>query len=309
MDSFILDTSSGTRLHCYQWLPETTPTAAITIAHGMGEHARRYDWVAGELNKAGYAVYAADHRGHGATSIDHDPGGLGDMGEDGWNRTIADVHDLVAAVAAKHPDLPQVLFGHSMGSMITQQYLYRYPQGLDAAVISGSPGFASPFQLWLSHLIARFESWRHGPAGESALLDKMIFGNANASFEHAAATGFEWLSRDPQQVQQYVDDPLCGFVLRAGSLANMFAGAREARRAASLQQLPATLPVYIFSGADDPVHNESKGLNSLLQAYRQRFKQVDFTLYPGGRHEMLNETNRQQVVDDLTGWLARTLNR
>ena len=108
----------------------------------------------------------------------------------------------------------------------------------------------------------------------------------------------------------YVHTPLrlvCGFVLRAGSLANLFAGAREARRRRHIEQIPAELPVYVFSGADDPVHGEEKGLERLLDAYRARLAHVDYKLYPGGRHEMLNETNRDEVMADLTGWLARTL--
>jgi len=304
MESFILDTSSGTRLHYYRWLPDADVLGTIVIAHGMGEHARRYDWVAGQLNSAGYAVYAPDHRGHGATAVDQQ---YGDMAEDGWNKVIADVHDLVALATLQNPEVPRVLLGHSMGAMLTQQYLYRYPETLDAAVISGSPGFGSPFQLWLTHLIARFERWRHGASGESALLDKMIFGDANSSFESEGASGFEWLTRDKAQMQAYVDDPQCGFVLRAGSLANLFAGAREARRKTSVRQLPHQLPVYIFSGADDPVHGDEAGLRRLLDAYTGQLERVDYVLYPGGRHEMLNETNRQQVMDDLTGWLARTV--
>lgn len=304
MQQLTLDTSSGTRLHYYRWLPETPARGLIVIAHGMGEHAGRYDWVAGRLNDAGYAVYAPDHRGHGATAVDQQ---YGDMGDDGWNSVVADVADLIAAAAAEHPGLPRVLLGHSMGAMLTQQYLYRFPGTLNAAIISGSPGFGSPFQLWLTHLIARFEKWRHGAAGESALLDKMIFGDANSNFDSEQATGFEWLTRDVEQMQKYVDDPLCGFVLRAGSLVNLFAGAREARRKASVAKLPTELPVYVFSGSDDPVHNEEAGLQRLLDAYRSRLGQVDYTLYPGGRHEMLNETNREQVVEDLTGWLSRTL--
>ncbi len=304
MEQLELETRSGTRLNYYRWLPDREPLATLQIAHGMGEHAQRYDWFAKQMNAAGFAVFADDHRGHGATAL---PGGLGDLGEDGWNAAIADARDLHHQIAGEHPELPHVLLGHSMGAMLTQQYLYRHADGLAAAVISGSPGFSSAFQLWLSHTIARFERWRHGPSGESALLDRMIFGDANKPFDAPEASGFEWLSRDVEQVRRYVDDGLCGFVLRAGSLAELFAGAREARRRASVQGIPSTLPVYVFSGSDDPVHGEEKGLNRLLASYRGQLEQLDYKLYPGGRHEMLNETNREEVVADLTRWLARAL--
>lgn len=304
MESFVINTSSGTPLHYYRWLPEAPCVATIQIAHGMGEHAARYDWVARELNASGYAVFADDHRGHGRTAA---ADGLGDLGEDGWNRAIRDAHDLHLAIAAQFPDVPHVLLGHSMGAMLTQQYLYRHANGLSAAVISGSPGFGGAFQLWLSHTIARFERWRHGATGESPLLQKMIFGDANKSFDGPEATGFEWLSRDSDQVQHYVDDPFCGFVLRSGSLADLFAGAREARRRESVSRIPGGLPVYVFSGADDPVHGEQKGLERLLDAYGGQLENVTSRIYPGGRHEMMNETNRQEVVDDLRRWLADTL--
>jgi len=308
METFDLDTASGTALQCYRWLPDQAPKATIQIAHGMGEHAKRYDWTAQQLNSAGYAVYAADHRGHGATCQSSPGAQLGDLGPGGWDKTIADVHDLHLAISRDYPDLPQVLFGHSMGAMITQQYLYRFGDSLSAAVISGSPGFGGRFQLWLSHTIARFESWRHGHDGESALLDKLLFGDANKPFESPDATGFEWLSRDPSQVGKYIDDPLCGFVLRAGSVAEMVAGSRQARSKAAIASLPAQLPVYLFSGSEDPVHSEEKGLQRILTVYRHSFSKVTYKLYSGGRHEMLNETNRQEVIDDLARWLSTTLN-
>ncbi len=303
METHTLTGADGVTLHYYRWLPAAAPRATVQIAHGMGEHAARYDWVATGLTAAGYAVYADDHRGHGRTAR---PEALGDLGEDGWNRAIGDAAALHEQIDTEYPGVPHVLIGHSMGAMLTQQYLYRFGDGLAAAVLSGSPGLGGRFQLWLSHLVARFERWRLGDAGESALLDKMIFGNANADFDGPEATGFEWLSRDTEQVQRYVDDPLCGFVLRAGSLASLFAGAREARQPANVARIP-DIPIYVFSGDADPVHDGGKGLERLLGAYRAHLSSVEAQLYPGGRHEMLNETNREAVLDDLTGWLARAL--
>lgn len=307
METRTLNTSSGTELTYYVWLPEQAPTATLQIAHGMGEHAQRYDWFANQLTARGFAVYAGDHRGHGATRIGAPSMQLGDMGPGGWDATIKDMHELHQLVSQTHDALPHVLMGHSMGSMLTQQYLYRHPDGLSAAIISGSPGFGAWFPVWLLHTIARFESWRHGHDGESALLDKMLFGNSNENFDSDTATGFEWLSRDPDEVQKYVDDPLCGFVLRAGSVAEMLSGSREAKRSKSVARLPQLLPIHIFSGSADPVHDEEKNLQRMLKAYRGVCSNVSYQIYPDGRHEMLNETNRQQVADDLIGWLASVL--
>lgn len=304
METLNLTVADGHSMRYYRWLPEGDPVATIQIAHGMGEHAARYDWTAGQLTAAGFAVYAQDHRGHGASST---PESYGDMGEDGWNRTINDAAELTRLIKANHPGLPHALVGHSMGSMLSQQYLYRFGNELDAAVLSGSPGLGSPFQLWLSHTIARFEAWRHGPDGHSELLQNLLFGKSNEPFDGPDATGFEWLSRDPTQVKRYVDDPACGFVLRAGSVANLMAGAREARKKSHIAGIPADLPVYVFSGQADPVHGEEKGLNRLLDRYRAQIKQVDYRLYPDGRHEMLNELNRDEVAADLVTWLRQAL--
>jgi len=172
-ESFRLKVGDGKAIHVYRWLPEVQPRAVIQIAHGMGEHAARYDWTARQLNAAGYAVYANDHRGHGETA---DPDRLGWMGEDGWNRVIADAADLTDHIRATHPEAPVVLLGHSMGAMLSQQYLYRCGAKLDAAVLSGSPGVAGRFQAWLSRTIARFERWRLGADAESALLQKLLRG-------------------------------------------------------------------------------------------------------------------------------------
>ena len=303
MDSRNFTAPDGHVVHYYRWVPAADLKATVQIAHGMGEHAARYDWVAGRLTDAGYAVYAQDHRGHGRSA----ELGFGDMGEDGWNRTIDDTHLLRELIRAEHADTPHALLGHSMGAMLTQQYLYRHGADLNAAVISGSPGIGGAIKLWLSHTIARVEAWRLGAQGESALLQKMLFGDANKSFDTPAASGFEWLSRDQEQVQRYVDDPACGFVLRAGSLARLFAGAREARSQRRIAEIPRGLPLYVFSGSADPVHDGEKGLDRLLNRYRRVVRHLDYRLYDGGRHEMLNETNRDVVMDDLLRWLDRSL--
>jgi alpha-beta hydrolase superfamily lysophospholipase len=304
METHTLVTADGHQMHYYRWLPSEAPMATVQIAHGMGEHAARYDWTAEHLTGAGFAVYAQDHRGHGRSATRET---FGEMGANGWNRTIADASELRKSIARNHPDLKHALIGHSMGAMLTQQYLYRFGSNLDAAVISGSPGFGNPFQLWLSHTIARFETWRLGPEAHSDFLQNMIFGKSNEPFDSDGATGFEWLSRDPDQVAKYVADEACGFVLRAGSLANLMAGAREARKKASVAGIPTDLPVYVFSGSADPVHGEEKGLERLLKKYRARLSRVDYRLYPDGRHEMLNETNRDEVIDDLIAWLRQAL--
>jgi alpha-beta hydrolase superfamily lysophospholipase len=304
MDTLVFTASDGKPLRLYRWLPGVEPRATVQIAHGMGEHAGRYDELAGRLADAGYAVYANDHRGHGGSA---EPGLNGYMGPDGWNRVISDAAELAAHVFTLHPGVPRVLIGHSMGAMLTQQYLYRYGAGLDAVVLSGTPGFRGTLQILLSLTVARYERWRLGPDAESPRLQQMLFGRSNEAFAGPGATGAEWLSRDPARVAAYAADPQCGFVLRAGSLCDLFAGARAARRRRNVRNIPAHLPLLVLSGSADPVHAGGKNLDRLLASYRRVLTRIDYRLYPDARHELFNETNREAVIQDLLAWLDDTL--
>lgn len=306
--NFELRGLDGQRFACCSWVPDSEPRAIVQIAHGMGEHKGRYGDVAEALTTQGYAVYASDHRGHGGTMVDAQPGA---MGKDGWRLTLADMNYLAEYSMRVHPGLPTVLLGHSMGAALSQQYLYLYGQHLSAAVLSGSPGFSHPLQLMLLQFIARLESVRSGPDMQSPLLQGLLFGQNNKPFEAATPnevhTGFEWLSKDGLAVDAYLDDPQCGFVLSPASLAQFFAGMRQAADERSVHAIKKRLPIYLLSGADDPVHNKERGLSKLLAAYRGARLPVEYKLYPEGRHEMLNETNRVEVVAQLLDWLAANL--
>ncbi len=291
--------SDGARLHLYEWRPQGLVRGVVEIAHGMGEHALRYEEVASALCVAGYAVYAPDLRGHGRTAASDL---LGDMGEDGWNRCVQDLRELNDLVAAEHPDVPRILLGHSMGSLLAQQYLCEHGESISGAVLSGSTA-GGGFMLRLSGLAARLERWRLGQRADSALLGRLLFGNSNRDFR-PARTDFDWLSRDQKEVDKYVADPLCGFVLRVQSLIDMFHALRLMRRVGNIARIPKKLPIYIFSGEKDPVHRKLKGLEKLLGRYQKAgLKRVSHRFYPGGRHEMFNETSRAEVVKDLLSWL------
>ena len=303
MESFSLSASDGTEVACYLW-DNADATAVIQITHGMGEHARRYDDVAQQLVAAGYLVYAVDLRGHGITG----EAKLGYMGPDGWNRCLADMFELNQLIRQRHPGLPLILLGHSMGSMLSQQYLTRYGRSIDALVLSGSPGFKAPSKNPLPGWILRFEIRRVGRAEPSSFMQKMVFGNANNAFASADATGFEWLSRDPQQVQSYVDDEFCGFVLATGSLLDMYVGSVLSQDVEALQKsVDQNLPIYIFSGSDDPVHSERQDILRMQTTFAEAgLQQITLKFYAGGRHEMFNETNRLEVLEDLKSWLQTT---
>ena len=303
MDTFFLSASDGHDVACYSWVP-TNPKALVQIAHGMGEHARRYDWVARQLIAEGYAVYANDHRGHGETSGPV----LGYMGADGWNRALADMYELGQLARGKHEGLKLILLGHSMGSMLSQQYITRYGCSIDALVLSGSPGFRESKLAFIGHMMMKFERWRHGPDGASELMQDVIFGKPNKAFDSPGATGYEWLSRDHEEVAIYIADEQCGFVLSPGSLIEMYEGSAISQAKLSLLKIPQDLPIYIFSGSQDPVHGGQADLDRLVDAYRKcGLAQITYKLYPGGRHEMFNETNKDEVLSELVLWLEEQL--
>jgi alpha-beta hydrolase superfamily lysophospholipase len=306
-NDFELKGLDGQAIACTAWLPEGASDqvrATLQIAHGMGEHRLRYRDFAEALTDQNYAVYASDHRGHVGSMVKGAPGA---MGENGWRQTLSDMNCLAEHAARLHRHKPAALIGHSMGAALAQQYLYLYGDHLAAAVLSGSPGFGSKLRLLLVQLLARLESLRGGPDTQRKFLQGLLFGKHNEPFDTPDATGFEWLSKDVVQVERYVLDPDCGFVLSPNSLAEMFAGMRQASETQNIAAIPHSLPIYVFSGEDDPVHAEEVGLIALVESYRNAGLAVDYKLYPEGRHEMLNETNRVEVVANLLEWLDMTL--
>ncbi|MBM4203455.1 MAG: alpha/beta hydrolase [Gammaproteobacteria bacterium] len=306
MEDRTFTASDGHIVAAYGW-DRADPVGIVQIAHGMGEHAKRYAPVAKALNAAGYAVFATDHRGHGGTATTP----LGWMGGDGWNRALADTFEFGLKLKDRHPQKPLVLLGHSMGSMLAQQFITRYGASIDALALSGSPGFKNAFGRIVPKIIARIESWRQGPDQASTLLQSLLFGNSNKPFEGPANTGpssmgFEWLSRDPVEVKKYVDDPLCGFVLTTGSLVDLFAGAAAAQSAPCIAVIPKSLPVYCFAGSEDPVHTGKGDIERMLGMWRAAgMNHIEHRWYEGARHEVFNETNRDEVVRDLVAWLNK----
>ncbi|MEM7080005.1 MAG: lysophospholipase [Pseudomonadota bacterium] len=301
MHEFTLIASDGHAVACYAW-PHDAPKGAIHIAHGMGEHARRYDEVARALVAAGYAVVTNDHRGHGRTAGEV----AGYMGADGWNRCLADAYELNQHLQAQYPQLPRVLLGHSMGAMLSAQYITRHGASIDALILSGSPGFKATSWNPIPGWMLGFEHWRLGPAGNSALMQKALFGSANKTFEGGPGetTGYEWLSRDPEQVRAYVEDPDCGAVLAVGSLRELFAGAAVAADPASIAKIPKALPIYVFSGGDDPIHGEKQDIERMVSAWREAgLTGIELKWYDEGRHEMFKEINRDAVITDTIAWL------
>jgi alpha-beta hydrolase superfamily lysophospholipase len=265
----------------------------------MAEHAARYARFAGELATSGYAVYAPDHRGHGRTAGGADR--LGWAGSDGWNGMVRDLDRLTALVAERHPGAPLVLFGHSMGSVLAQRFAQLHGDRLAGLILSGTFGGAP--NLGAGIAAANALRLLRGDRAPSAL-QRTMFAGFNRAFA-PGRTGFEWLSRDDAEVQKYADDPRCGFTFSNRLLVDMLRGYAQTWKPADERRIPLTLPVLFFSGAVDPVGANTRAVTALAERYRALgLRDVTVTFYPDGRHEMLNETNRDEVVRDVLAWLA-----
>jgi alpha-beta hydrolase superfamily lysophospholipase len=299
---FTHQASDGKALFVYRFLPDegTKVKAVVHISHGMAEHAARYARLAESLTAAGYAVYANDHRGHGKTASTDELGFFGK--ENGFARVVADLAELVAHEKKEHPGLPVVLFGHSMGSYMVQQFLFDHGSELAGAVLSGSAGKPNLLAS-AGRLVARAERLRLGERGKSKLLGDLSFVAFNKQFA-PTRTGFDWLSRDAAEVDKYVADPLCGFDVTTTLWVDVLDALGANASPESQARIPKTLPIYVFSGSEDPVSEKTKTLEQLLGAYRLAgIRDVSHRFYPGARHETLNETNRDEVTKDLVTWL------
>jgi alpha-beta hydrolase superfamily lysophospholipase len=284
MTEFRFNGRDGFPVAGYRWQPEGTPRGIVQITHGVGEHLRRYEHLAQTLTAAGFHVHGHDSRGHGQTiTLGAEPGVIG---ADGWTRTIEDLDVLAGLGRAGHPGLPLILFAHSMGSFATQQYLLDHSDRVDAVALSGTGAL---------DLIEPALDLDSG-------LGLDLF---NAAFE-PGRTGFEWLSRDDRQVDDYIADPLCGFSYDVDGMKAVFAGARQVADPARMAGVRADLPLYIAVGDQDPVNGQLALVNALVDRYRAAgLADVELHVYAGARHEVLNETNRAEVEADLLAWLDR----
>lgn len=275
--------ADGTEVVTYTWAAVPgQPVGAVQIAHGLAEHGQRYARFARALNAAGFVVHAVDHRGHGRTA----GGRLGDFGPAGFEGLIADVAQFGAALRTRHERLPLFLFGHSMGSFAAQAAIVDHASTWSGVILSGSTALDA-------FAAAMASAPADGPAGLEAF---------NAGFEHR--TGYEWLSRDAAEVDAYVADPWCGWPVPDAVIPSLFAPAARLADPAVLAGIRPDLPLRIASGDADPL----AGGGALVQLLGQRYRDagladVTVTLYPGARHEILNETNRDQVTADIVAWL------
>lgn len=299
---FTFKDEEGVEIFAYKWTPEddSNVKGVVQISHGMAETAARYERFAEVLNKAGYIVYANDHRGHGRTagSVEN----VGYCGEDGFNWMVKDMRQLNRIIRDENPILPIFLMGHSMGSMLSQTYIENYGDTISGVILSGTSGSMGSI-VDMGIIIAKIEMKRIGPKGRSSLLNSMTFGSYNKEFK-PARTDFDWLNRDNAEVDKYIGDPYCGGVFSAGFFYDFLRGLKEMHKIESIKKIPVGLPVYMFSGDKDPVGKDCKTVQQLIDEYKKAgIKDVTHKFYKDGRHEMLNELNRDEVITDTIRWL------
>ena len=301
--SFTFPSSAGgTVLHGTQWTPDTAPRGVVQIAHGVAEHIGRYEDFARFLAQKGFVVVGHDHLGHGASLP---AGGTAVYFADdrGWEHATDDIQALGLLVKAKYPGLPYFLLGHSMGSFLSRSLLIRYPGFVDGAILMGT-GWNGQATITAGLALLGILAKNQGRRATSPLANQLAFGGYNKAFA-PNRTNWDWITADPAGVAAYMADPLCGGDATIGLLQDLLGGLRFNQNRTHLALMDPDTPILLISGGDDPVGAMGKGVQRTRDAFAAAgVKDLTMTLYPGLRHEILNELgHRHQVYGDLLNWL------
>ena len=293
--------SKGTgQIHACAWLPEGEVRAVVQIVHGIAEFVERYEDFAKFLNQQGFAVVAEDHVGHGQ-SINN--GGIQGYFHGGWFTAVEDTVQLAKDTVAQYPDVPYILFGHSMGSFMARTILCKYPElPLKAAILCGTgwqPTVALPALIRVVEGICQ----KTGETVPSEKLQNLVFGSYNRKVEHPR-TPFDWICRDKKVVDAYIAHPLCGFTATCGLLRELMKGIYYIQQPRNLQNMRKDLPVFFIAGGDDPVGNYGNGVRQAVRAFQKAgLRDVSVRIYPLCRHEILNEINKDEIFEDVLQWI------
>ena len=303
---FYYDSLGAGKIHGCRWEPEQPPVGIVQIVHGIAEFVERYDGFARYLNSLGYLVVAEDHMGHGKSI---NGGGIQGYFHGGWFTAVEDSFALLRRTREEFPDLPYVLFGHSMGSFMTRTILCKHPDsGISAAVLCGT-GWQGRGKLNTGIAVCKLACQLQGETKPSKQLENLIFANYNKRVEHPR-TPYDWLTRDAKVVDEYCASPLCGFTPTGGLMRELLTGIRYDQEPQNLAAMDKALPVLFIAGGDDPVGSYGKGVVQSAQAFRAAgMEDVTTKIYPLGRHEILNEINREEVYQDVADWIAGKLGK
>ncbi len=290
-------------IHVTEWTPaDREIRGVVQIAHGVGEYGKRYDAFARFLCSCGFAVAANDHMGHGASLIPNSPGVyFGE--EEGWMHVVNDMEQLRKITANKFPGKPYFLFGHSMGSFLSRTHLIRFPEApLDGCILCGT-GHPPRLMIMGGKLVVKHEIRRLGKKGFSSCADRLVFGSYNKKFAPNRTT-VDWVSANKANVDAYIADPLCGGKASLGLFHDLLEGLDFITDQKNIAKVNQSLPIFLIAGSDDPVGDMGKGVQKAFRCYQKAgVKDVSMKLYPGLRHEILNEKNAQEVYEDILHWL------
>lgn len=299
---FYFNSSTGkNKIHARMCVPDAEPRAIVQIIHGIAEYIGRYDEFMSFLADNGIIAVGTDHLGHGKSIESEEQTGFFAY-DNGWDYVVRDEEVLRLAMHENYPELPIIVFGHSMGSFMTRTLLIRYPDAFNAAIISGTGNQGAALVnggLFMGNLVTGLRGAHH----YSKFLNNLAFGSYNKIYENPK-TEYDWLSRDEANVQKYIDDPLCGFIPSCSLFRDMMTGVKFITNKKNLTAMNKDMPVYFMSGDMDPVGECGKGVQKAYNNFLEvGMKDVSIKLYPGGRHEMLNEINKDEVYTDILAWL------
>ncbi len=294
------------KIHAVKWIPDVElPVCIFQIVHGMAEHIERYDEFAAFLAQKGILVVGDDHLGHGKSVPEGGTYGYF-CKEDAASVLVRDEHRLKKIMQEQYPGVPCLILGHSMGSFIVRNYLFNYGSGVSGAVIVGT-GMQSKFTLLTARTVTAIQKLIFGPKHVGKFIDKASFGKYNERFS-PARTNADWLSRNEENVDRYLADPMCGFVFTLNGFAALFQLIQNCYSAEKIEKMPKQLPILLLSGVDDPVGNYGKSIETVYQSYLEHGMQnVQMKLYEKDRHELLNEVDREQVYGEIYRWILQRI--
>ena len=301
---FTFRDSENIELSAVRWSPEFEKVKGVfQVVHGMAEHSDRYQSFAEHLTRLGFTVYGHDHRGHGRSAKYR----LGKVKTEDCFHTLVDgIQSHYSIISKQHPDLPHIVLGHSMGSFLVQRLMQITDLNPSGIIYSGSNG-KPPFLLNVGIVLSKFLTSVRSPQKKSPLINYITFGEYNKHFK-PNRTEFDWLSRDTDEVDKYIQDPFCGFVYSTKFYRDLFLGLKALHNNRPFADHPGDIPILLISGDQDPVSDMGKGVRNLEQLLiNSGVKDLTLKLYPGGRHEMLHETNRDIVMKNITDWLEEKI--
>lgn len=303
---FTFPSSTGKNtIHACKCIPEGTPRAVVQIAHGIAEHIGRYEGFMRFLAANGFVAVGNDHLGHGKSAAEPDE--LGIFAEsDGWSHVLEDMDKLHDMMKEEYPDIPYIFFGHSMGSFLTRNYIILHPDKPDLAIICGT-GHQTKAAVTAGRGISEAAVKVKGADKEGAVLNNIAFGAYNNGFDDVR-TDYDWLTRDPKIVDEYIADPLCGFIPSVSMFRDMMGGIAYITDPANIEKMNKELPVLFIAGWKDPVGENGTGVKRAFRAFCEAgMKHVHIKLYPNDRHELLNELDKDDVMNDILEWIDSKL--